>query len=202
MTTREELISETIEALKSAGITLDEAVERVPGSEIIDGLWVPNPSTWTADDGNVEVEYDSDSGEEAAQLYVDEGSWGNSSETQWVKVYYWRVGYDEDGDEQQVYHGSYLAEVEPDEPECSADEHDWCSPIEVVHGCVENPGVYGHGGGVIITEVCRHCGIYRETDTWAQDRSSGRQGLESIAYRDADEQSLAWIASLDGETAA
>ena len=54
--------------------------------------------------------------------------------------------------------------------------------------------MYGHGGGVIITEVCRHCGRYQITDTWAQNPENGEQGLTSTEYRDADEQSEAWLA--------
>jgi len=85
--------------------------------------------------------------------------------------------------------------IHPDEPDCTGrDGHAWVSPVEVVHGCKENPGVYGHGGGVIITEVCRYCGAYRVTDTWAQDEYTGEQGLRSVAYRPADDVSEAWVA--------
>lgn len=91
-------------------------------------------------------------------------------------------------------------EVNPDEPDCADDEsHDWQSPHEVVRGLRENPGVYGHGCGVIITEVCCHCGSYKVKDTWAQRSDNGQQGLESIEYRDADAASEAWVASLKKE---
>ena len=82
------------------------------------------------------------------------------------------------------------------EPDCEAAEHDWQSPYDVLRGLSENPGVQGHGGGVVITEVCQHCGAYRVTDTWAQNPSTGEQGLHSVEYRDADEYSLAWVRSL------
>jgi len=73
--------------------------------------------------------------------------------------------------------------LEPDEPECEdGEDHDWQSPIEIVGGIKENPGVYGHGGGVTITTVCMHCGAERVVDTWAQDSSDGEQGLESVSY--------------------
>jgi hypothetical protein len=85
--------------------------------------------------------------------------------------------------------------VDPEEPDCSAADHDWCSPIEVVGGIDSNPGVWGHGGGVKITEVCRHCGGYRITDTWAQRQDTGEQGLESVEYHEADDASLAWVDS-------
>lgn len=43
----------------------------------------------------------------------------------------------------------------------------------------------GHGGGVIVTEVCTACDWRKVTDTWAQDRSTGEQGLTSIRYEDS-----------------
>jgi hypothetical protein len=84
-------------------------------------------------------------------------------------------------------------QLDPEEPDCTdADGHDWQSPHEVVGGLKENPGVRGHGGGVIVTEVCAHCGMYRITDTWGQRPDTGEQGLTVLEYRDADEKSLAW----------
>lgn len=64
--------------------------------------------------------------------------------------------------------------VEPDEPDCDDDDgHAW-----------ERDGtVRGHGGGVVIDETCAHCAWHRVTDTWAQDPSTGEQGLTSIKYR-------------------
>lgn len=75
------------------------------------------------------------------------------------------------------------ATVDPTPPPCTDKQgHDWRSPVAIVGGLRENPGVRGHGGGVIIVEVCLHCGTERETDTWAQDRSTGQQGLTSVTY--------------------
>lgn len=88
---------------------------------------------------------------------------------------------------------SHTITREPDEPGCSADAHDWRTPHAVVGGAKENPGCRGHGGGVIQTEVCAHCGAYMVTDTWAQDPQTGEQGLRSIEYRPADEASEAWL---------
>lgn len=90
----------------------------------------------------------------------------------------------------------HTATLDPNQPdECSGD---WESPPEVVGGCAENPGVYGSGsgGGVIITEVDPVSGWYRVTDTWAQRPDTGEQGLRSVEYREPDERSLAWVASL------
>lgn len=91
-------------------------------------------------------------------------------------------------------------QLDPEEPECEpGHSHEWESPLSVVGGCRENPGVWGNGGGVIIKSVCRHCGKYRIHDTWAQDPDTGEQGLESVEYRDADEASMEWLESLATE---
>lgn len=78
---------------------------------------------------------------------------------------------------------SVTVQIDQPEPECArGNEHDWQSPHEIVGGLRENPGVIGHGGGVIITEVCMHCGCARITDTWAQRPDTGEQGLRSVSY--------------------
>jgi len=159
---------------------------------------------WTADDGNAEVEFAAaDSGEEAAQEYVDEGDWGDRSKTAWIDVSAWRRAYalvqidddDEEVVELMVDHERHIITIEAEEPECVGDhEHDWRSPYRILGGLQENPGVWGHGGGVIIREVCAHCGRYRVTDTWSQNPSNGQQGLQSVSYEDADDDSRDWIA--------
>ena len=84
--------------------------------------------------------------------------------------------------------------LDAEEPDCEdGEEHDWRSPYSVLGGFKENPGVWGHGGGVIIREVCAHCGQYRITDSWAQRPDTGEQGLESVEYEDADDASLAYV---------
>jgi len=99
-------------------------------------------------------------------------------------------------------HKSTTIEIEVPEPDCTDDDgHGWQSPLSVVGGIEDNPGVWGNGGGVIIREVCAHCGMYRCTDTWAQNPSTGEQGLKSVSYADADEESLQWIASLSADGA-
>lgn len=78
---------------------------------------------------------------------------------------------------------SVTVAVDPDEPPCRAGhQHDWQSPHAIVGGSAENPGVRGHGGGVIITEACMVCGCGRRTDTWAANPATGEQGLESVTY--------------------
>lgn len=87
--------------------------------------------------------------------------------------------------------------IEAEEPPCLRDrEHSWEAPLDLVHGIEDNPGVQGHGGGVVITRVCSFCGRYRVTDTWATDPTTGRQGLTSVEYEDPDRQSIDWIERL------
>lgn len=250
----ERLLAGEDPATIAESLGLDTADESRSQHDCFDGLAVVLPG-WVADDGNAEVEYpDAESGKAAAQEYVDDGDWGETVSTEWIRVYTWRAALavaddhpearawlDALGDEEdlagaqeafrEIYErdpdgddGDYLSlvshvhagltrsvvdvhvdrdwhsvEINPEEPECSGDEHDWRSPYSVVGGIKENPGVWGHGGGVIITEVCRHCGCYRVTDTWAQDRETGEQGLESVEYKDADDDTLAWVARKDAE---
>ena len=86
---------------------------------------------------------------------------------------------------------------EPTPPECldGTDSHKWASPIEIVGGIEESPGVHGKGGGVVIHEVCRRCGAHRHTDTWATDRETGEEGLRSLSYAEPDEASTAYAAA-------
>lgn len=143
---------------------------------------------WTADDGNCAVECPlAESGREAAEEYVADGSWGDNASTAWVTVHVWQVcvSVDEDGREirGRYAEGSHIIAIEPDEPPCAeGEDHDWQSPYEILGGDRHNPGVWAHGGGVVIHEVCMRCGCGRTTDTWAQDPEDGTQGLTSVSY--------------------
>lgn len=116
--------------------------------------------------------------EEARELAGEAGETGDydtSDGTVWTTI---RVRC-EDTDEDDTV----TVQIDPDAPECvEGHEHDWQSPIALVGGIESNPGVWGHGGGVIITEACLRCGTKRTTDTWAQDPSTGEQGLTSVRY--------------------
>jgi hypothetical protein len=178
----------------AASLSLDTATDY----EIVGQRWRPEGTPvavllpgWCADDGNCEVKYpDADTGEEAAREYVETGDWGEgATTTTWIHVRAWRAGYvlREDGEILEVLLGekSHSVEIEPEEPSCPSEEgqHDWQSPHELVGGgIVDNPGVRGHGPGTISKEACVRCGATRTTDTWAQDPSTGEQGLESLAY--------------------
>jgi len=125
---------------------------------------------------------------------VDRDNYGysNDQRTLYVDV---RVNCEATGEEAEA-----TVALEPDEPECGEREgHDWKSPWSVLGGLKENPGAWGHGGGVVVKEVCAHCGRYRVTDTWAQRRDTGVQGLTEVKYEDADETSSEWVASLAGD---
>ena len=148
---------------------------------------------WICTDGNADVEITAETAEEAAQGYVDGGEWESEPSTWWIDIHCTPI--DDDGEEIEDEAETITVEVEPEEPECQEADHDWCSPLEVVGGIESNPGVWGHGGGLKITEVCRHCGAYRITNTWAQRQDTGEQGLRSTEYRDADGDSLAWVES-------
>jgi hypothetical protein len=84
--------------------------------------------------------------------------------------------------------------IDQPEPACiRGHEHDWQSPHSLLGGIEDNPGVWGSGGGVIIKEVCGHCGAYRITDSWAQNPQTGEQGLHSVSYEPADDDSREWV---------
>lgn len=116
-----------------------------------------------------------------ADEWLETGDWDTSGGTLYLRAR-WSLR-DEDG--QKVADGVANLTLQPDAPKCvdgKRDTHDWQSPYEIVGGIKENPGVWGHGGGVKIAEVCMRCGCGRHTDTWAQNPSTGEQGLESVSY--------------------
>lgn len=97
---------------------------------------------------------------------------------------------DDNGEVDDEPCGGAAIRVDPPEPECEGDEHDWRKP-QWLGGLKENPGVYGKGGGVVIREVCARCGHYRITDTW--DEQLDMQ-LETIRYEEPDDDSRAYVA--------
>ena len=160
-------------------------------AEYTDDAWRLVEPGWHADNGNADLHYDTaESGDEAASDYVSEGDWGDSDRTSWVHVTTWRrsVTIDSDGDvdEVKIDQDTHTVEIEPTEPDCAdGHEHEWTNPHDVVGGVEGNPGCWGNGGGgIILHEVCPHCGWTRITDTWAQDPVTGEQGLTSVEYQD------------------
>ena len=121
----------------------------------------------------------------AAGIYVESGDWEASTSTWWCNVTVvgpMKEGETEAATEEDGRYRRVRVAVEPDEPACSADEHDWQRPVALVGGIESNPGVWGHGGGVTIQEVCMTCGCGKKTDTWAQDMEDGVQGLTSVTF--------------------
>lgn len=128
-----------------------------------------------------EVAGDIDAAVARAHEWATEGDYGEVTSTVWVDVAVYEV---EDGYEDTCIK-TVTAEVDPDEPGCEDGlNHDWRAPYALVGGVKENPGVRGHGGGVISTEVCVCCGCERVVDTWAQRPDNGVQGLTSTEYRE------------------
>lgn len=73
--------------------------------------------------------------------------------------------------------------VDPDPPACvDGGEHEWDSPAEIVGGIPENPGCWGHGGGIVIEEVCMRCACGRTRDTWDQSVRGDGEPAESVQY--------------------
>jgi hypothetical protein len=131
-------------------------------------------------DGQSQLSFEAKDLEAALEVARPEWTdcWEDVQETMWIKVHV----YEEDDPENE---GVLQISVDPPEPKClEGHEHDWIAPHELVGGLEENPGVFGSGGGVIIKEVCRHCGTLRQIDTWATNPVTGEQGLKSVSFED------------------
>lgn len=132
-----------------------------------------------------------DARDEARQLLRD-GDWSIGLAEHQRTIYPDAKILVEDADGEREIVDRVSVAIEPEPPKCEHDDgHDWQSPLEVVGGIEENPGCWGHGGGVIIREVCARCGRYRVTDTW--DQSQGPDPVETVHYEDADDTSEAWV---------
>lgn len=151
---------------------------------------------WTCDDGNAEIDISAATARKAAESYVADGDWGEIAETTYISVYVWPEETDEDDviDDRELF----CIPLFPPAPDCTAANHDWRSPIEILGGCEENPGCFSSGGSTKDVEVCAHagCGWSRTSDHWAQDRSTGEQGLESVEY-EWDDAAADWTPEED-----
>lgn len=90
-------------------------------------------------------------------------------ETFWEDVSWVRI--DKNGDDIEGTEDEETFAVDPPEPPCRRAEHRW-----------REESTQCHGGGVVIQYRCRHCGLVREYDSWAQRRDTGEQGLRSVTY--------------------
>jgi hypothetical protein len=150
------------------------------------------------DEAGVEERFDAatlDAAIEQLRDWMRGAEFDTTAGTVWYDAKLYAVGEDADGDETTEWVHTETVAFEQDEPDCTHnDGHDWQSPYSVVGGIKENPGVWGHGGGVIIRACCVHCGRYKVEDTWAQRMDTGEQGLTSIKYEDADDAAENWVA--------
>lgn len=123
--------------------------------------------TWSVSDSSgVEERIEADTARDAAEEYIASGDWPDESRTSLHAVQVRRA----DDDSYSATETIVVAR-EPEEPECSADEHDW-----------RTDGAIGHGGGTITDHTCAHCGCRRviDTDASADDGSDGHRTVEYI----------------------
>ncbi|MEI9951851.1 MAG: hypothetical protein WDO74_23430 [Pseudomonadota bacterium] len=120
--------------------------------------------------------HDLDDARNEARAWVARGDYGEIESTIWLDVWIDDLEAGELADKLTVA-------LDPQPPKCEPGEsHDWQAPHDLVGGIKENPGVWGHGGGVIMLDACALCGCKRVTDTWAQRPDNGQQGLTSVRY--------------------
>lgn len=88
---------------------------------------------------------------------------------------------------------------EPEPPDCChEDGHDWQTPVEIVGGIKENPGVWSLGGTTMrYRAVCSHCGMYRVETCYGVQRNPGQP--DKIEYLDADEASTEYADSVTAD---
>lgn len=173
-------------AIASGWTTPELLANSLDNFEIIEDCLVPIDGGYTVNDGNSEVTYGGMDRDEAVEEYMSEGDWGEINQTMWVPLSSYKIGINKDGQFEHVDMAHHSYQLDPEEPECRDKdlEHKWESPYDLVGGLKENPGVWGHGGGVIYEEVCMLCGCLKTTNTWAQNPTNGDQGLTSVSYKE------------------
>ena len=165
----------SLAAAIKAGITTPELLESaLLEGELVEGALVIDPLYYATDCGGG-VGDGFETAEQAANDFAS--TFDTPEETEWIEITTFREGADSDGNVVRVDVEYLTRTLEPDEPECTEGEHDWQSPYEILGGCKENPGVWGHGGGVISSEVCMKCGCERVTDTWRRTPTTGSRAF-------------------------
>lgn len=117
-----------------------------------------------------------------ATEYWQEGNWDTKC---LIKLTIEHIGWDDE-----------ILDYETIEVECGEDpvapdcvdeqEHDWCSPHDIVGGLKENPGIWSTGGTTIVSiEVCSHCGCKKRTVNYGSQRNQGQ--CDTIEYYYSDE---------------
>lgn len=106
--------------------------------------------------------------------------------------------------------GEWLAEatgiIGPPIPDGISNDTEWKSPHHIVGGLKENPGVFGSGGGVVITEIDPATGVTRTTHTWDQGWTGTGEPVETERYtklEDSDDYDaiVEWMDSYQEENA-
>lgn len=171
------------DAVFAGHVTVEDLCMIIPGGFMQDGCFIHPRNSFVLVDpsGYDETVWDVENREEAIAHYLSEFPTFDGG-TYWVRFTTYLAGINEAGQLKRVEELGHRTAIHPDEPNCcEGHTHEWHSP-ESLGGCKENPGVWGHGGGMIIHELCKHCGFKRITDTWAQDECTGEEGLTSIKY--------------------
>lgn len=183
-----EIDSERPETLQNAikcGVTNIESLFDVFGDEysLIEGCLVKDDAPICVSDGDAEKEYDCEEDvDDVVEEFFDSCDWGEVSKSFVHRCQSYRKGINQEGRIERVEVTLHKRVFHPSEPVCVGKKpHMWESP-EKLGGCRENPGVWGHGGGVIIHDVCSRCGCKRITDTWGQDTATGEQGFTFVSY--------------------
>ena len=148
------------------------------------------------EDSGAREEREAESLEEALELAQEWSAEGSYDERCMVSC--WAVLL-ENGEPVEPYaYGEVQAgpEPKPEATECGDDDddHDWQTPIELVGGCTENPGVFSTGGTRFdFHAVCARCGMYKHSWDQGSQRNPGDLD-EGVEYEAAEERSLAWVA--------
>lgn len=121
-----------------------------------------------------ELVIEASSPREAAERYIEAESWDDRSATIRVDI---RVApIDKDSAARWI-----AIFLEPIEPQCKDSEsHVWRELQMIVH----DKGVY-------VRDACLRCGVYRVTETGPGIQKSAKRLLKSVAYEEADAESLA-----------
>jgi hypothetical protein len=127
-------------------------------------------------DGNGELDESFDTRDEAADEFAETFDEFRKNKTIWVHCSTFQYGVGHAGILERYNFESHKVTLDPDEPDCvEGEEHEWI-----------NERVMGSGGGVLHGDRCKHCGLIRITDSWAQDPEDGEQGLDSVEYREKE----------------
>lgn len=182
--------------------SIEKLAEAIEGVTLVEGSILLDDSPWIADDGNQEIQYDSDvyDADEAAKQYVDDGDWGDDHRGS-ITVYTWQWAIDYKGNRCRVNESSHDIDLIAtfDHAEAiknvmgnagcgtSPDDHDWTSEGE--GGCDTNPGVWKLNGTTMVYKShCRCCGLHRTETVLGWQRNPGEG--DSVEYDVLDEETI------------